>query len=667
LDPAARAESLVGQLVADRYKIHNVLAMGGMGAVFTGEHVHMRKRVAIKVLHPDTEGLPGLVARFEREAIVGAHIEHKNIAAARDFGRMADGSYYLVLEFVKGQTLRQLLRQGRLGTSRALRIARQMATGLSKLHAKHIVHRDLNPRNVMVVSGMTKSGRETVKLIDFGFAKVPVEKFKAMSFQKGQTIAPSQITGDGIIFGTIGFLAPEAAFGMRMVDSRSDLYALGAIFYEMLCGEPPFSADTQAGLFLKHRMEAVPPMKDRAPGVTVIPALEAIATRLFAKEPADRYQRADEVVKALEAALDQLDETSDEITVDHVEPASIHLTVAGAEQPTSLPRFEDVAVEVDTSDLDARRSTESKPTLSRDDGSADATSDEVSAPPSRAPSSAASRTSTGPRSARAVAPEPAPSRTGLMLLVALGLAVAVAGGIYFVKGGFGATSTTPTSSSEPTDSRSARSPGLTTPASATEPTGKAPAPAPSASAPTEVDGQNAEQWARIVKQAPSSRDYGHAIAAILALAQLDEHALATQDMHNAAVEVAVNADAERVPKLVDAYATKFGADGLDVLYEIVTMRGGSPAAVQGGEALKKPGARDRGTPAFRIALELREAPCGDRLKLLDKAKADGDARTLGILAAMNDPDCSTNPGACCSQSPELANAIADLGKRLKGR
>src|SRR5690242_953963 len=112
-DPAAeRAESLVGTVVADRYRIHNVLAMGGMGAVFTGEHIHMRKRVAIKVLHPDTEGLPGLVSRFEREAIVGAHVEHKNIASARDFGRMADGSYYLVLEFVRGTTLRALMNQG---------------------------------------------------------------------------------------------------------------------------------------------------------------------------------------------------------------------------------------------------------------------------------------------------------------------------------------------------------------------------------------------------------------------------------------------------------------------------------------------------------------------------------------------------------------------------
>lgn len=638
----ARAEALVGQVVADRYRIHNVLAMGGMGAVYTGEHVHMRKRVAIKVLHPDTEGLPGLVARFEREAIVGAHIEHKNIAAARDFGRMKDGSYYLVLEFVKGVTLRQLLRQGHLAIARALRIARQMATGLAKLHGKRIYHRDLNPRNVMVVGG-----KDAVKLIDFGFAKVPVEKFSAMSFQKGQVAAPSQITGDGIIFGTIGFLAPEAAFGMKSVDSRSDLYALGAILYEMLCGEPPYEADTQAGLFLKHRMDPIPPMSERAPGVKVDPTHEAIARRLLAKEPSQRYQRADDVVKAIEDAIEKLDPQTDGILVEHEEPASIQMTVAGAEDPTSLPRFEDVAVDVDTSELDARRSKMS------------------SAPDVDAPAPLPAR-STGPRSTRAseVTEEPR-SGGSAMIWIAIAAVVAIGAGatFYFVKGGFGAAPAATTTGSEAL----ARTTPLV-PASQLEPVNPGPAVKPSASAPTLVDGQNAEQWARIVRQAPTSKDFGHAIPGLLALAQLDEHALAPAEMHSAAVEIAVNSDAERVPKLVEAFASRFGADGVDVLYELVTMRGGSAAADQGAAALKKPDVRERGTPAFRIALDLRDAPCGDRLALLDRAKAEGDARTLAMLAAMYDPECGTNMGSCCMpQNAALGAAISELSKRLKPR
>lgn len=641
-----RAEALVGQVIAERYKIHNVLAMGGMGAVYTGEHVHMRKRVAIKVLHPDTEGLPGLVARFEREAIVGAHIEHKNIAAARDFGRMKDGSYYLVLEFVKGMTLRQLLRQGQLSLARALRIARQMAIGLAKLHGKHIVHRDLNPRNVMVVGA-----KDTVKLIDFGFAKVPVEKFKAMSFQKGQPTAPSQITGDGIIFGTIGFLAPEAAFGMRSVDSRSDLYALGAIFYEMLCGEPPFEGDTQAALFLKHRMDPVPAMSARAPGVKVDPAHEAIARKLLAKEPAQRYRRADEVVKALEDALEGLDPESDGIVVEHEEPASIQMTIAGAEQPTSLPRFEDVAVEVDTSELDLRR-PERRPERRRNSATAP---EDVSVEPIVA----------GPMSSsRAVATTPE-KRSSLGLYIGLAVLVAAGAGaaIYFVKGGFGGP--TPTPSSAPSEKLARTTP--LTPASQLEPSNPGlPTPPPSASPSALVGGQTAEQWARVVRQAPTSKDFGRAIDAVLALAELDAGALATPEMRVAAVEVAANSDAERVPKLVDAYATRFGADGVDVLHEIVTMRGGSLAATRGAEALKKPDVRARGTAAFRIALELREAPCGDRIALLERAKTEGDARALGILAAMYDADCSSNMGSCCMpQNAQVGAAISELGKRLK--
>lgn len=634
----ARAEALVGQVVAERYRIHNVLAMGGMGAVYTGEHVHMRKRVAIKVLHPDTEGLPELVARFEREAIVGAHIEHKNIAAARDFGRMKDGSYYLVLEFVKGVTLRQLLRQGHLAIARTLRIAKQIATGLGKLHAKRIIHRDLNPRNVMVVGG-----KDAVKLIDFGFAKVPVEKFAAMSFQKGQIAAPSRITGDGIIFGTIGFLAPEAAFGMRSVDSRSDLYALGAIFYEMLSGEAPFDADTQAALFAKHRMEPVPPMRERAPGVVVDPTHEAIALKLLAKDPAARFQRAEDVVKALDEAIAALDPATDGILVDHDEPLSAQLTVAGSEQPASLPRFEDVAVEIDTTDFDARRSRISG------EGGRDA------GPPAGASSRG------DDRDAR---PE---ARTGggrARIAIGLGIAlVVIAGGasaVHFAS---------KTSSGAPTPTNSAPEPLARTPplvpASQLEPMNDRTS-TPSAAPPTVVDGQNAEQWSRVLRQAPASRDFGHAIEAILALARLDAHALGTAELRAAAVEVAVNADAERVPKLVDALATRFDADGLDILYELVTMRGGSPAADQGAAMLKKPDVRARGTAALRVALDLREAACADRVGLLDRVKAEGDHRALALLAAMHDPDCGTNLGSCCaSNDPTVGAAIADLSKRLR--
>src|SRR4051812_4843044 len=122
-----RAASLVGTLVSGRYQVLEVLGEGGMGAVYLGEQIHLRKRIAVKVLHPGIEKMPGLVARFEREAVAGAHVQHPNVAAAIDFGRLEDGSYFLVLEYVEGVALSHVLEGGPLPAPRALRIARQMA------------------------------------------------------------------------------------------------------------------------------------------------------------------------------------------------------------------------------------------------------------------------------------------------------------------------------------------------------------------------------------------------------------------------------------------------------------------------------------------------------------------------------------------------------------
>ena len=640
VDPAReRADKLVGTVVAERYRIHNVLAMGGMGAVYTGEHVHMRKRVAIKVLHPDTEGLPGLVARFEREAIVGAHVEHKNIAAARDFGRMADGSYYLVLEFVRGLTLRQLMRQGPIPLRRAVGIARQIATGLAKIHAKGIVHRDLNPRNVMVIPGT----KDLVKLIDFGFAKVPVEKFSALSVQRGTPMAPSQITGDGVIFGTIGFLAPEAALGMKFVDKRSDLYALGAILYEMLSGEPPFEAPTQASHYLKHRIEAVPPMKARAPNVEVPAAVEAIAMKLLAKEPGDRYQRADEVGHALEEVLAAAPEA--EASAEHDAPHSAELTVAGADDAGSLPRYEDVAVKRSAIDVPPARKSESS---GQRDIEAETTSTQLKP------------------SARSAAPAEAPKRSSSWVFAVIAaLALGGAGVLAYQRFGPGAAPSAKASAAPVTVAASV-APSSTALAASASPASAAPvASASAAPRPTEIDGMGADAWRGIVRQASSSRDYAHAIKGIYALATLDPNALAGTEIKSETVEVVVNAGPVDSSKLVRTLAEGFGTDGIDVLYDIVVMRGGSDAASIADELLHKPEVLARGSVGLRIALELRRAPCEQKAALLDRAVSEGDQRTLTQLGALRDPACDVATGACClSQNPAVDKAARDLTNRI---
>src|SRR5215470_2597057 len=130
--PAPR--SMVGEIISGRYRVTELIATGGMSSVYLGQHVHMMKRVAIKVLDPKAEQLPELVARFQREAIAGAHVQHPNIASATDFGQLKDGSYFLVLEYVPGTTLNQLIAKGPVGVRRAVGIARQLASGLAAAH-----------------------------------------------------------------------------------------------------------------------------------------------------------------------------------------------------------------------------------------------------------------------------------------------------------------------------------------------------------------------------------------------------------------------------------------------------------------------------------------------------------------------------------------------------
>jgi serine/threonine-protein kinase len=297
----AREAAFIGRVISGRYRIEAPIAAGGMGAVFRGEHLHMRKRVAIKILHAETEGLAGLAAQFEREAIAGAHVSHPNVAIATDFGELDDGSYFLVLEYLRGVTLAEVLESGPMALARAIHIAKQVAAALQAVHAMGIVHRDVKPRNIMLVQGP----EDQAKLIDFGFAKVPMERMSVARADDPLHSPPGDhAMGDAdTVFGTIGYLAPEAARGMDAVDGRSDLYALGAILYEMLSGKRPFEADKSAQLFHLHRTAPPPPFRERAPGLAIPPAVEAVVMRLLAKDPAARFQHGADVIAALDRAL----------------------------------------------------------------------------------------------------------------------------------------------------------------------------------------------------------------------------------------------------------------------------------------------------------------------------------------------------------------------------
>ncbi|HVH41112.1 MAG TPA: serine/threonine-protein kinase [Labilithrix sp.] len=295
-------KALIGSTISDRYRIERLLGEGGMGAVYQAEHTLMRKRMAIKVLHPEMTRLPEVVARFEREAMAAAHIDHPHVVTATDFGKLQDGSFFLALEFVEGKSLREAIARGRLELGRALHIGRQIASALSRAHALKIVHRDLKPENVMLVE--REGDSDFVKVLDFGIAKVQIGELTAGDVNQAGPGQPV-LTQAGMVYGTPEYMAPEQALG-QPVDARADLYALGCIVYEMLCGVRPFDAESKVALLGMQVTAPVPAMATKAPDANVPPEVEALVRRLLAKEASERLGDAREFIESVTIVMGQL-------------------------------------------------------------------------------------------------------------------------------------------------------------------------------------------------------------------------------------------------------------------------------------------------------------------------------------------------------------------------
>ncbi|MGC4063058.1 MAG: serine/threonine-protein kinase [Polyangiaceae bacterium] len=275
--------ALIGHTIGDRYRVVELLGRGGMGAVYRADHIHIKKSFAFKVLHPELTHHSEAVKRFEREAIAAARIDHPNVATAIDFGNLPTGEFYLVLNYVQGHSLRELLdREHALSEARTVRIARQIASALAAAHGANIVHRDLKPDNVMLVDGSNEP--DFVKVLDFGIAKIRSDELSD----------EPAITRFGTVFGTPEYMSPEQALG-QTVDARSNLYSLGIMMYEMLAGVTPF-ADEQLVTVLSRHMTETPAALDR-----IAPELWAIIERLLAKRPEGRPNSAEDVIQAIDA------------------------------------------------------------------------------------------------------------------------------------------------------------------------------------------------------------------------------------------------------------------------------------------------------------------------------------------------------------------------------
>jgi eukaryotic-like serine/threonine-protein kinase len=289
IDTEAAAASLVGTVLAGRYRIERLLGSGGMGSVYRAEHVLMRKACAVKVLHREMMQVQEVVARFEREAVAAGRIEHPNVAAATDFGQLENGAFYLVLEFIEGKSLGQLIGElGALPEERALVISRQIADALAAAHAAGVVHRDLKPDNVMLVARGKEGGADLVKVLDFGIAKVQIE---------GMTADQPALTRLNTVMGTPEYMAPEQARG-EDVDVRADLYTLGVILYEMLAGTSPFRHEEFVVVLTKKLTEDPPPLPAHVSAAT-----RELVLKLLERTPSQRPQSAAEVVSRIDGIL----------------------------------------------------------------------------------------------------------------------------------------------------------------------------------------------------------------------------------------------------------------------------------------------------------------------------------------------------------------------------
>jgi serine/threonine protein kinase/ketosteroid isomerase-like protein len=282
-------DPLVGRVLDGKYEIIAPLGVGGMGSVYRARRVLIGDEVAVKVLHTKFVGDDTLVERFRREARAAAQLQHPNVVTIHDYGeaRGREGFAYIVMELVRGESLRELLRrEGRMSAARAVSLMRDVCAGVGAAHRRGIVHRDIKPDNIIVVPADEDSASERVKVVDFGIAKL-----RDMASDDGT------LTAAGAVVGTPFYMSPEQCKG-ESLDARADVYSLGALLYEMLAGSPPFNAPSLAGIILKHVSEPPPPLPT---DVHASNALRDAITRALSKDPDARQRDASEFSREIQS------------------------------------------------------------------------------------------------------------------------------------------------------------------------------------------------------------------------------------------------------------------------------------------------------------------------------------------------------------------------------
>ncbi len=620
---AKEAAKLVGSTISDRYRIERLLGEGGMGAVYEAEHTLMHKRVAIKVLHAEMSKMTEVVTRFEREAMAAAHIEHPNVASATDFGKLDDGSFFLVLELIDGKSLRDAIGTSRFTVARALHVTRQIASALARAHGLGIVHRDLKPENVMLVT--RDSDEDFVKVLDFGIAKVPV----------GDTPGEKALTQLGMVYGTPEYMPPEQALGQE-VDRRADLYALGVITYEMLAGHRPFDDESKVKLLGKHITAPVPPLP---PEAQVPPEVEALVLKLLAKDMADRVQEAREVIEAIDVLMGG-------------SPSGALVAPIGATSSGMLPAIASGPVPSLSGQV---REATSRPSLPQ------VIHPTVIALEAQAKSLAGDVT-------RIVPPKLLFPLIGLVAVIGFGTVVALVVRV-----------------SSRDDASSASSSSATAPATLDKPSPHFEHELKGAQGELGAGNYDAAiTHARALANEEPARPEPLHLLFQAHIAKGDEKAALGDAAQWLSADPAAQSDAQLRDAIKNALAShddssaafgllesgKMGQQGADILYDIA-YSGSSPSQARAKRALAHPDVTKHASAALEMALGLRNAKdCEAKKTMLDSVAAQGDARALTILESyaatsgcgfLGTRDCYS----CMHKDGSLSAATAKLRSRVQ--
>jgi serine/threonine protein kinase len=267
-------------LLLGNYLVLDQLGQGGMGVVLKAQHRRMERVVALKVLSPSITSTPGLLRRFQREMKAAARLEHPNIVTAYDADE-SRGVHFLVMQFVEGKNLARLVKEeGPLTVDLALDCIIQAARGLEYAHLQHVIHRDVKPSNLLL------DGQGIIRVLDMGLARIDED-----------CETEAELTGTGVVLGTVDYMPPEQAMGTKYADERSDIYSLGVTLWFLLTGQPVYEGSSLMARLLSHREAPIPSLLDIRKDVS--PELQAVFARMLAKDPAARYQSMTEVIAAL--------------------------------------------------------------------------------------------------------------------------------------------------------------------------------------------------------------------------------------------------------------------------------------------------------------------------------------------------------------------------------